>query len=153
MQMSLERGAAVSMRGRLPERFPARASVSHPDASWLLRSNASSLLGDVAATPPSMQAQAHQAETEGTKNPLAALLLGLIRFYRRYLSPMKRTSSCRYLPTCSEYAMQAVIRHGAAKGGALAAARILRCNPFFHAGFHPVPEAGRWGACEHEGPH
>ncbi len=84
---------------------------------------------------------------------LGQLMLGLIRFYRRYLSPMKRTSTCRYLPTCSEYAMQAVSRHGAAKGGALAAARILRCNPFFHAGFHPVPEAGRWVTCEHEGPH
>lgn len=99
---------------------------------------ASSPLEGAAATPPSM---------------LGQLKLGLIRFYRRYLSPMKRTSTCRYLPTCSEYAMQAVSSHGAAKGGALAAARILRCNPFFHAGFHPVPEAGRWVACEHEGPH
>ena len=102
-----------------------------------------------------MRARANRdaAATEWMKNPLAVLMLGLIRFYRRYLSPMKRTSSCRYLPTCSEYAMQAVTRHGAAKGGALAAARILRCNPFFHAGFHPVPEDGRRGTCEHEGPH
>jgi uncharacterized protein len=81
------------------------------------------------------------------------LALSLIGFYRRWLSPLKGAPSCRYLPTCSEYALVAVRRHGAAKGSALAAARILRCNPFFHAGFHPVPEAGRWVTCEHEGPH
>jgi uncharacterized protein len=79
--------------------------------------------------------------------------LAFIGFYRRWLSPLKGAPSCRYLPTCSEYALVAVRRHGAAKGSALAAARILRCNPFFHAGFHPVPDAGRWVACEHEGPH
>jgi putative membrane protein insertion efficiency factor len=79
--------------------------------------------------------------------------LALISFYRRWLSPLKGAPSCRYLPTCSEYALVAVRRHGAAKGSTLAAARILRCNPFFHAGFHPVPEAGHWAACEHEGPH
>jgi putative membrane protein insertion efficiency factor len=80
-------------------------------------------------------------------------LLALVRFYRRWLSPLKRTSTCRYLPTCSEYALQAISRHGAAKGTTLAAARILRCNPFFHAGIHQVPEAGRWVTCEHEGRH
>jgi putative membrane protein insertion efficiency factor len=80
-------------------------------------------------------------------------LVAALRFYQRRLSPLKGAPSCRYLPTCSEYAVQAVRRHGAIKGAALAAARILRCNPFFHAGYHPVPEAGRWAACEHEGSH
>ncbi len=80
-------------------------------------------------------------------------LLALVGLYRRWLSPLKRTSTCRYLPTCSEYALQAIRRHGAAKGSALAAARILRCNPFFHAGIHQVPETGRWVTCEHEGRH
>lgn len=79
--------------------------------------------------------------------------LAAIRLYRRWISPLKGAPSCRYLPTCSEYALTAVRRHGALKGSALAAARILRCNPFFHAGYHPVPEAGRWVTCEHEGPH
>lgn len=80
-------------------------------------------------------------------------LIAIVRFYRRTLSPLKRTPTCRYLPTCSEYAIEALQTHGAAKGTALAAARIMRCNPFFHAGYHPVPPSGRWVCCEHEGPH
>jgi uncharacterized protein len=84
---------------------------------------------------------------------MVSLLLRAIGWYRRVLSPLKSTPTCRYLPTCSEYAMDAVRIHGAAKGSALAAARLLRCNPLFHAGYHPVPRTGHWGACEHEGPH
>ena len=86
-------------------------------------------------------------------SPGSRVALAVIRFYRRWLSPLKSAPTCRYLPTCSEYALTAVQRHGAVKGTALAAARILRCNPLFHAGYHPVPEAGRWVTCEHEGPH
>jgi uncharacterized protein len=60
-------------------------------------------------------------------------------FYRRVLSPMKRTPSCRYLPTCSEYAIEAVNTRGVVVGTGLAVWRVLRCNPLFHAGFDPVP--------------
>jgi putative membrane protein insertion efficiency factor len=69
------------------------------------------------------------------------VLLALIGVYRRYLSPLKRTPTCRYLPTCSEYAHEAICTHGAARGTALAACRVLRCNPLFHGGVHPVPPA------------
>ena len=68
------------------------------------------------------------------------LMIACIRFYQKYLSPMKKTSTCRFLPTCSEYAVEAIQRHGALRGGALAIWRILRCNPFGKYGFDPVPE-------------
>ena len=67
-------------------------------------------------------------------------LLFLIRFYRRELSRRKRKPSCRYIPTCSEYAVEAIERYGALKGGRLAAWRLLRCNPFSKGGYDPVPE-------------
>lgn len=68
------------------------------------------------------------------------VLLALIRFYRRELSPRKRKPCCRYFPTCSQYAVTAIERYGAIKGGRLAAWRILRCNPFSKGGYDPVPE-------------
>lgn len=68
------------------------------------------------------------------------LLLGWIRLYRRRLSGMKRKPCCRYFPTCSEYALTAVERYGAARGGAMAAWRVLRCNPLSKGGYDPVPE-------------
>ncbi|EEX77268.1 conserved hypothetical protein YidD [Selenomonas sputigena ATCC 35185] len=66
------------------------------------------------------------------------MLLLLIRFYRGFLSPLK-PPSCRYIPTCSEYAMIAVEKYGAAKGSFLAIKRILRCHPFHKGGYDPVP--------------
>ena len=67
-------------------------------------------------------------------------LLFLIRFYRREISHRKRKPSCRYIPTCSQYALTAVERYGAWKGGRMAAWRLLRCNPFSRGGYDPVPE-------------
>ena len=66
-------------------------------------------------------------------------MLVMLRFYKRQISPAL-PPSCRFFPTCSEYAMQAVEKYGAVKGGYLAARRILRCHPF-HKGdyFDPVP--------------
>jgi len=57
------------------------------------------------------------------------LLLAMIRFYRRYISPNK-PPCCRYIPTCSQYAIEAIEKYGAIKGGWLAFKRICRCNPF-----------------------
>ncbi len=67
------------------------------------------------------------------------LLLLLIRFYQRVISPLK-PRTCRFHPTCSHYAYQAVDRHGALVGGWLAARRILRCHPLNPGGYDPVPE-------------
>ncbi len=65
-------------------------------------------------------------------------MLVMLRFYKREISPAL-PPCCRYTPTCSEYAMQAVEKYGAAKGGWLAAKRILRCHPFHEGGYDPVP--------------
>ena len=67
------------------------------------------------------------------------ILLGIIRFYQKYLSGAKGYSSCKYYPTCSRYAIEAIEKYGAFKGGLLAAWRILRCNPFSKGGNDPVP--------------
>ena len=61
-----------------------------------------------------------------------------IKLYRKYLAPMK-IAKCPYYPTCSTYALEAVEKHGAIKGSALAVWRILRCNPFSKGGYDPVP--------------
>jgi putative membrane protein insertion efficiency factor len=63
-----------------------------------------------------------------------------IRFYRRFLSPWK-PPMCRFSPTCSQYAVEAIERHGILRGGALATWRILRCHPFCEGGHDPVPPA------------
>lgn len=66
------------------------------------------------------------------------LFLFIIKFYRKYISPMKSTK-CPYSPSCSEYGMEAIEKYGALKGGALALWRIIRCNPFSKGGYDPVP--------------
>ncbi|MDR1570020.1 MAG: membrane protein insertion efficiency factor YidD [Oscillospiraceae bacterium] len=65
-------------------------------------------------------------------------LLALIKFYQRGISPLSGPS-CRFVPTCSQYALEAVERHGALFGSWLAFRRVLRCNPFSKGGYDPVP--------------
>lgn len=72
---------------------------------------------------------------------MRTLLLWLIRFYQRAISPL-RPPCCRFIPTCSVYALEAIEKYGALKGGALALRRILRCNPFHKQKsieYDPVP--------------
>ncbi|WP_068809678.1 membrane protein insertion efficiency factor YidD [Thauera phenolivorans] len=69
---------------------------------------------------------------------MKTLLIGLLRFYRYAISPMLGRN-CRFHPTCSEYAIEAVQRHGALRGGWLAAKRVGRCHPFHPGGYDPVP--------------
>jgi len=73
--------------------------------------------------------------------PMRRLLIHLVRFYRLAISPMM-APRCRFLPTCSDYAIEAIERHGPIKGGALALRRILRCHPWGGSGFDPVPVSG-----------
>lgn len=67
------------------------------------------------------------------------LLIYCIKFYKKCLSPLKGHAVCIYTPTCSEYAIEALEKHGVIKGGFLAVKRILRCNPFSKGGYDPVP--------------
>lgn len=67
------------------------------------------------------------------------ILIGLIKFYQRYVSVLKKHATCKYYPTCSQYAIEAIRKYGAFKGGILAIWRILRCNPFSKGGYDPVP--------------
>lgn len=70
-------------------------------------------------------------------------LLALLRFYKRRISP-HLGDNCRFTPTCSEYAMEAIATHGSLKGALLTLWRLLRCNPFGKVGFDPPPEKGQW---------
>ena len=65
------------------------------------------------------------------------LLIGLIRFYQRYISPLKKPS-CRFYPTCSEYAIEAITKKGVLCGSWLAIRRICKCHPFHPGGYDPV---------------
>ena len=69
---------------------------------------------------------------------LAKLMLGLIQFYRYAISPLI-PPRCRYTPTCSQYALEAIQKYGAVNGGWLAAKRIARCHPWGGHGHDPVP--------------
>lgn len=70
------------------------------------------------------------------------ILIALIRFYQKNISPLLGKGKCKYYPTCSEYMLQAVQIHGAFKGFFMGVWRILRCNRFSKGGYDPVPEKG-----------
>ena len=72
------------------------------------------------------------------RNPAVPVAIGLIRIYQWTLRPFIG-ANCRFFPSCSEYAIEAFRQHGALRGGALAAKRILRCNPWHEGGYDPVP--------------
>jgi hypothetical protein len=95
-----------------------------------------------------VEAAQHDADApETTPAPakgVTRVLLDLLDFYRRWLSPAihsVKPGGCRYLPTCSEYASIAIANHGPLRGVALAGWRLLRCNPFVRGGLDPVPPA------------
>lgn len=69
-------------------------------------------------------------------------LVAAVRVYRRWLSPLK-PPVCRFVPSCSEYAIEALTRHGAARGSWLATRRICRCHPWGGHGYDPVPGASK----------
>lgn len=77
----------------------------------------------------------------GTSSLASKILLALIAFYQRHISS-GLPARCRFYPTCSAYAAEAIRRHGAIRGSAFALWRILRCNPFCKGGYDPVPEKG-----------
>ncbi len=72
------------------------------------------------------------------RNPIGLALIGLIKGYRLVISPWLGVN-CRYLPSCSEYALDAIAGHGAIRGSWLAALRLCRCHPWGGSGYDPVP--------------
>lgn len=80
-------------------------------------------------------------------NPLSIIVIAPIRAYQKYISP-GLPRRCRYYPSCSEYSVTALQRHGIIKGVILGSWRILRCNPWSRGGVDHVPEKGRWKAPE-----
>lgn len=72
------------------------------------------------------------------KNFLKKFFCFIIRFYQKYISPL-HPRCCRFTPSCSQYALEAIQKYGSGKGTFLAIKRILRCNPFFKGGYDPVP--------------
>ena len=74
---------------------------------------------------------------------ITRFLIKLLRGYKRYISP-HLGHHCRFVPTCSEYAMQALATHGLLKGLLLRGWRLLRCQTFVRVGYDPVPPKGRW---------
>jgi hypothetical protein len=69
---------------------------------------------------------------------LLRLIIFLIKFYQKILSPLKKAPSCRFYPSCSEYALQALVKYGVLRGSLLAVKRILKCHPFHPGGYDPV---------------
>ena len=70
------------------------------------------------------------------------ICIGLVRLYQKFLSPLKKRPTCRFEPTCSAYAIEALQKRGFFVGMLLAIMRLLRCNPFGPFGYDPVPERG-----------
>lgn len=83
-------------------------------------------------------ATSHEVSAPG---PVARVLIGLVRAYQLVPTPMGGVPRCRFLPSCSSYALQALRRHGALRGTWLAARRLARCHPWNPGGFDEVPPA------------
>ena len=80
------------------------------------------------------------ANRDARRHSLAARgLMSAVTGYQRHISPLKGGQTCRFYPTCSQYALQAIEKHGATKGTFLAVRRVLKCQPFHPGGFDPVP--------------
>jgi putative membrane protein insertion efficiency factor len=79
--------------------------------------------------------------TDQVRGPGALVVRAMIRAYQRLLSP-SLGKNCRYMPTCSQYAYEAIGRFGVLKGGAMAVRRISRCHPLSEGGYDPVPSRG-----------
>ncbi len=80
------------------------------------------------------------AQTSRSNHSLAAkALMGAVTGYQRHISPLKASPTCRFYPSCSQYALEAIRKYGASRGTFLAVRRVLKCQPLHPGGFDPVP--------------
>lgn len=86
---------------------------------------------------------------ERKRNPFTFLIIGMIKFYRYFISPYLQPR-CRFAPTCSMYALDAIQQHGLVKGGQLALKRLCRCHPWGDSGLDPVPPLSQQNGLENE---
>ena len=115
-------------------------------------SHSSAPLRSASAIRPAGSGVAGAAAESGWLTRAAAwLLVAGVHFYQVVLSPLM-FSACKFYPTCSRYAVEAITQHGARRGLRLAAARLWRCRPGTQGGFDPVPESDEVG-CSHEAGH
>jgi putative membrane protein insertion efficiency factor len=145
-------GATPLARGRrcgYASACPHRARLCHRrpggDATPSVRRAGTGSRDGLAAARDVARQGRFEGELKDFMGIAASTLRGLIRFYQLCLSHFS-TGSCRYLPSCSDYAMEAVTVHGALRGGWLGLCRILRCHPWGGDGYDPVP-VPRHGAC------
>jgi uncharacterized protein len=94
----------------------------------------------VAAAPARAARRSSSRAAQSGRNAMQTVLIALLRFYKLAVSPFLG-SRCRFYPSCSDYAREAIQYHGAARGTYLAARRLCRCHPFCAGGFDPVPPA------------
>ena len=99
--------------------------------------------------PGNLESEAAAGSRQGRfalRNPVLGMLLLVIRGYRYFISPLM-LPSCRFYPSCSEYAIQAFVRFGLFGGLRLSVKRLLKCHPFYQGGVDPVPEASKTVRC------
>ena len=118
-----------------------RACWGNPPARTLMRQRSILSVGprDLELQPEPTLASLAAAGPGGLAGLVAALLLGLIGLYRRWLSPLLGPR-CRFIPSCSAYGLEAISRHGPWRGSWLTLRRLLRCHPFTPCGCDPVPD-------------
>jgi putative membrane protein insertion efficiency factor len=113
-----------------------------------MTTNGDDVSADLAATEPGELTSSASRTRPAFR--VASVLIAPIRFYQLYISPT-RPPTCRYYPTCSAYAVEALQLHGAVRGSYLAIRRLLRCHPFHKGGADPVPEPRRSAAARERG--
>jgi putative membrane protein insertion efficiency factor len=96
----------------------------------------------VGAKAPGAATSATARRPQGFRAQVRAAAVWPLRIYQRYLSPLKGAPSCRFHPTCSAYAIEAIETHGVLRGSLMGLLRVLRCHPFHPGGYDPVPPRG-----------
>jgi uncharacterized protein len=119
-------------------------SLNAPSSNFLEPARVAELMSDLVPEPRASEPVVLDPFARVRRPTIAAsILMAPIIGYQKYLSPLKAAPTCRFYPSCSSYALEALRVHGALRGSALTVARIAKCQPFHPGGFDPVPPAAR----------